>query len=72
MISSFSALRSPNRIRLSTLRKFVNLQTTLTGLDATYISLPLVALDSPGLLVPEWVTTTVQMDLSRSLCITSD
>jgi hypothetical protein len=34
------------------------------------ISLPLMGLDTPGLRIPEWITTSVQVDLSRGLLIT--
>lgn len=38
----------------------------------TYISLPLVALDAAGLRVPERITSTVEVDLTSSLRVTSD
>lgn len=67
------ALRSPKRIRLSTCTHRDNqhgaLEQEVTG---PYISLPLVTLDTTGLRVPEWVTSTVQVDLASSLFATSN
>ena len=71
MIPSESALRSPNRIRLSTYNQFNQLRTS-SILLLTYIYLPLVILNATRLGIPEWITTTVQMDLSSGLLVASN
>lgn len=73
MISSSKADRRPNRIRLSTYeygKKTLSSQGTLQyDINATYISLPLMNLDSSGLRIPERINATMQVNLTRSLLV---
>lgn len=71
MIFNARALRSPNRIRLSTCQNY-QLRTMMTSQSLTYIGLPLVGFNAPRLRVPEWITATMQMNLSGSLLAASN
>lgn len=72
-----SALRRPNRIRLSTCNKeqqgvkgqsvSISTEEIECPKSGTHIDLPLMALDPTGLVVPEWITSTVEMDLAGGL-----
>lgn len=71
-----SALRRPNRIRLSTCAEgpfeFSTSPREEKHIRNSYISLPLVALNPAGLRVPEWVATAVEVDLAGGLRVAGD
>lgn len=71
IIFKAKALRRPNRIRLSTLF-YYQYRFSRRTVKHSHVGLPLMLLDASGLRVPEWVATTMQMDLTRSLLISSD
>ena len=73
MMFSFSALRKPKRIRLSTYGGFLQYGGHASCAETTtYISLPLVRLDAAGLRVPEGVHAAVEVHLARGLLVAGD
>jgi hypothetical protein len=71
IIPSAKALRRPNRIRLSTCSVLV-LHQPQDRRVGTYIRLPLMLCNTPGFGIPEWITSSVQVDLAGSLLIPGD
>ncbi len=68
MIFKANALRRPKRIRLSTYDSSYQ-DKNVQRRKGAYIRLPLVVLNTSWLRVPEWVASTMQVDLARSLLV---
>ncbi len=68
MIFKANALRRPKRIRLSTYDSSYQ-DKNVQRRKGAYIRLPLMVLNTSWLRVPEWVASTMQVDLARSLLV---
>lgn len=65
------AFRIPKRIRLSTFSRYQH-NSHHSVIEYTHISLPLVGLDATGLRIPEWIASTVEVNLARRLLVSGD